>query len=387
MTAPAKPAIRPADPRFSSGPTRKRPGWSLDALSEAALGRNHRSPAAVAKFREAVERTRDVLQIPDDYRVAITPGSDTGAVEMAMWCLLGSRPVDVLAWEAFSRDWVVDAVEELKLEDLRVMVADYGQLPALDEVRADADVVFPWNGTTSGVRVPNADWIAADRAGLTICDATSACFCQELDWSKLDATTFSWQKVMGGEAAHGVLILSPRAIERLASFRPERPIPKLFRMWSDAVVNEAFFDGQVINTPSLLAVEDYIDALKWAQQLGGLPALIARADASAKVLYDWIAATDGVEPLCEDPAARTNTGVCLRFTAPEITRLDPEAQAKFAVQVAGLLAQEGVAFDIANYRTAPPGLRVWCGSMVETDDVQALLPWIEWAYATVKAEL
>ena len=387
MNFPAKPDVRPADPRFSPGPTRKRPGWTLDALSDATLGSSHRSKAAKDKLQDAIETTREVLEVPKDYRIAIVPGSDTGAVEMAMWSLLGARGLDVFAWENFGRDWVIDAAEQLKPKDLRTFTADYGQLPPLHEARPDRDVVFTWNGTTSGARVPNADWISADREGVVICDATSAAFAQPLDWPKLDVVTYSWQKVMGAEAAHGMLILSPHAAKRLETHTPPWPVPKLFRMAQNGKIDEALFQGATINTPSLLCVEDYLDALGWAKSIGGLKALHARADANAKLVADWIDASSWAENLVADPAIRSNTSLCLRFADPKVRALPLSEQSALQQKIEGLLAAEGVAVDISAYRTAPPGLRIWCGATVPLDDVQALLPWIDWAYQAAVAEL
>jgi len=385
MTGTAKPAVRPADPRFSSGPTKKRPGWSTDALKDAALGRSHRAKPGKAKLKEAIDRTRAILGVPDSHKIAIVPASDTGAVEMAMWSMLGARPVDIFAWESFGEEWVTDA-KQLKL-DAKVHGAGYGALPKLELARKDADIILTQNGTTSGVRVPNFDWIAADREGITINDATSAVFAQAIDWSKCDVTTFSWQKVLGGEAAHGMLILSPRAIQRLESFTPDRPIPKIFRLTKKGKVDLEIFEGSTINTPSLLATEDYIDALKWAESLGGLSALQARADANTKVLADWAAKTPWIDFLAHDPATRSNTSVCLKVTDARVTSLSDEAQAEFAKKLSSLLEKEGVAFDAASYRSAPPGLRIWCGGTVDASDVAALVPWIEWAFATLVAEL
>ncbi len=382
------PGVRPANPHFSSGPCAKRPGWTLQALSDAPLGRSHRAKAGKGKLKLAIDLTREVLGVPADYRIGIVPASDTGAVEMAMWSMLGARPVDLLAWESFGEGWVTDAVKQLKLKDARVIKAPYGQLPDLSTVDSRTrDVVFTWNGTTSGVRVPDADWIAADREGVTICDATSAAFAQELDWSKLDVVTFSWQKVLGGEAAHGMLILSPRAVERLESHVPAWPLPKIFRMTKGGKLIEGIFVGETINTPSMLCVEDYIDALTWAKSIGGGKELIARADANARAIADWVAATDWVDFLAEAPATRSNTSVCLRIVDPAVTALADDAQAAFAKQIASLLEKEGVALDIGGYRDAPPGLRIWCGSTVEASDVAALTPWLDWAFARARADL
>lgn len=378
MTDPTIPATRPVNPRFSSGPCAKIPHYSLDMLSDAPLGRSHRAAVGKAKLAEAIEMTREVLRVPADYRIGIVPGSDTGAVEMAMWSLLGARPVEMLAWESFGEGWVTDAVKQLKL-DAVVRKADYGKIVDLAEVDFDKDVVFTWNGTTSGVRMPNGDAIPADRAGLTICDATSAAFAMDLPWDKLDVVTFSWQKVLGGEGAHGVLILSPRAVERLETYTPAWPLPKIFRMTKGGKLIEGIFKGETINTPSMLAVEDYLVALKWAQSLGGLPALIARADANAAAVRDFIAGKDWIADLAEDPATASTTSVCLKFTDPAI-----KDGAAFAKAVAKRLEKEGVALDAGAYRDAPAGLRIWCGSTVEASDVAALMPWIEWAY---RAEL
>jgi len=374
MTDVKTPAARPANPRFSSGPCAKIPTFSLDLLAAAPLGRSHRAAIGKAKLARAIDLTREILGVPADYRIGIVPASDTGAVEMAMWSLLGPRPVEMLAWESFGEGWVTDAVKQLKL-DATVRKAPYGQIVDLAEVDFDRDVVFTWNGTTSGVRVPNGDAIPADRAGLTICDATSAAFAMDLPWEKLDVVTFSWQKVLGGEAAHGMLILSPRAVARLESYTPPWPLPKIFRLTKGGKLIEGIFRGETINTPSMLAVEDYLAALDWAQSVGGLPALIARAEANARVIHDFTAANDWIANLAEDPATASTTSVCLKFTDPRIAD-----GAGFAKAVARRLEAEGVAFDIGAYRDAPPGLRIWCGSTVETADVQALMPWIDWAY-------
>jgi phosphoserine aminotransferase len=386
MTTLAKPAMRPARPEFSSGPCAKRPGWSPENLTNAVLGRSHRSKLGKARLKEAIDRTRAVLEVPDDYLIGIVPGSDTGAVEMAMWSMLGARPVQLLAFESFGKDWVTDVTKQLKIE-AEVLDAPYGKLPDLAKVRKDADLVFTWNGTTSGVRVPNADFIAADREGITICDATSAAFAQALDWAKLDVVTFSWQKALGGEAAHGVLILSPRAVARLESYTPAWPMPKLFRMTKSGKVTLDLFEGATINTPSMLAVEDAVDALKWAASIGGLAEMRRRADANLGVLEAWAQKTSWVAFLAEDPAIRSNTSVCLKVIDPAVTSLSEDAQADFAKKLAGLLEKEGVALDVGGYRDAPPGLRIWCGATVDTDDLDALTPWLDWAYATVAAEL
>jgi phosphoserine aminotransferase len=387
MNTLAKPAMRPARPQFSSGPTVKHPGWSLSNLQAAALGRSHRSKIGKGRLKEAIDRTRDVLQVPDDFLIGVVPASDTGAVEMAMWSMLGPLPVQVAAWESFSKDWVVDVVEQLKLPDAEALTAPFGQLPDLTKVRPDADLVFAWNGTTSGVRVPNADFISADRKGIVICDATSAAFAQPLDWAKLDVITFSWQKVLGGEAAHGMLILSPRAVARLESYTPSWPLPKLFRMVNKGKFAKDIFEGSTINTPSLLCVEDYLDALKWASSVGGLHGLFARADANAGAIAQWVEKTPWIDFLAADPATRSNTGVCLKFVDPRVTALPAPAQAEFAKKVSDLLEKEGVGLDAASYRDAPPGLRIWCGGAVELSDVEALIPWIDWAFATVADEL
>ena len=389
MTTPphtgAKPAMRPARPEFSSGPCAKRPGWAPENLRNAVLGRSHRSKLGKSRLKEAIDRTREVLQVPDDYRIGIVPGSDTGAVEMALWSMLGPKPVQLLAFESFGKDWVTDVVKQLKLP-AEVLDAPYGQLPDLTKVRKDADLVFTWNGTTSGVRVPNADFIAEDREGLTICDATSAAFAQTLDWPKLDVVTFSWQKALGGEAAHGVLILSPRAVERLESYSPPWPMPKLFRMTKAGKLNAEIFEGSTINTPSMLCVEDYLDALGWAQKIGGLAELKRRADANLGVLESWVERTDWVAFLAEDAAVRSNTSVCLKVVDPRVTALAADAQADFAKKLASALEKEGVALDVGGYRDAPPGLRIWCGATVDTDDLDALTPWLDWAFATVASD-
>jgi phosphoserine aminotransferase len=381
------PGLRPVNPQFSSGPCAKRPGWTPDALKNAPLGRSHRAKAGKARLKRAIDLTRDILQVPAGYRIGIVPASDTGAYEMAMWTMLGQRPVDCVAWESFGEGWVNDAVKQLKLKDARIMLAPYGDLPDLATVNPAHDVLFTWNGTTSGVRVPNADWIAVDRTGLTFCDATSAAFAQDLDWPKLDIVTYSWQKVLGGEAAHGMLILSPRAVERLETYTPAWPLPKIFRLTSGGKLIEGIFAGETINTPSMLCVEDYIDALEWAQSVGSLQGLIARCDANAKAIADFVAKKPFLGFLAKDPATRSNTSVCLTFIDPAITALAPEAQAAFAKDVAALLEKEGVGLDLGSYRDAPPGLRIWCGATVETSDVAALMPWIEWAFETVKSGL
>lgn len=375
------PATRPANPRFSSGPCAKPPVWTLDKLADAPLGRSHRAAIGKAKLAAAIDQTREILGVPADYRIGIVPASDTGAVEMAMWSLLGARPCTMVAWESFGAGWVSDVVKQLKL-DATVLNADYGQIVDMGAVDYDTDVVFTWNGTTSGVKMPNGDMIPANRAGLTICDATSAAFAQNLPWDKLDVTTFSWQKVMGGEAAHGMLILSPRAVERLESYTPAWPLPKIFRMTKGGKLIEGIFKGETINTPSMLAVEDYLVALDWAKSIGGLTALMARANANAQAIFDFCASRDWIDNLAEDPATRSNTSVCLKFTDSRITD-----GAAFAKAVAKRLEGEGIALDIGAYRDAPAGLRIWCGATVETADIEAMLPWLDWAFKTEIAEL
>ena len=387
MATLSKPGVRPANPHFSSGPCAKRPGWSVEALKDAALGRSHRAKLGKSKLAEAIDLTREVLQVPADYRIGIVPASDTGAVEMALWSLLGARGVDMVAWESFGSGWVTDVVKQLKLADVLKFEAPYGALPDLGQIDFDRDVVFTWNGTTSGVRVPNGDFIPAGRQGLTICDATSAAFAQRLDFAKLDVVTFSWQKVLGGEGAHGMLILSPRAVARLEGYTPAWPLPKIFRMTKGGKLIEGIFKGETINTPSMLAVEDYLDALKWAKSIGGLDALIARADANFAVLDAFVAKSPWLGHLAADPATRSNTSVCLSIVDPEIAALDADGQAAFAKGLAAALEKEGVAFDIGAYRDAPPGLRIWCGATVETSDLQALMPWLDWAFSAQKAAL
>jgi phosphoserine aminotransferase len=383
----ATPAVRPRVPHFSSGPCAKRPGWTPQALNDAFLGRSHRAKAGKAKLKRAIDLTREVLGVPADHRLGIVPASDTGAVEMALWSLLGARPVTMLTWESFGEGWVSDVAKELKLKDVTVLRAPYGELPDLKAVDPASDVVFTWNGTTSGVRVPNADWIAADRTGLTICDATSAAFAQALDWPKLDVVTFSWQKALGGEAAHGMLILSPRAVARLESYTPPWPLPKIFRMTKGGKLIDSIFVGETINTPSMLCVEDYLDALQWAKSVGGVAAPRARADANAKAIADWVARTPWVDFLARDPALRSNTSVCLKIVDPAVIRLPAEAQTAFVKGLAATLDKEGVAYDIDSYRDAPLGLRIWCGSTVERSDVEALTLWLDWAYAKAKDAL
>src|ERR1700723_2220925 len=386
MTA-AKPALRPNVPHFSSGPCAKRPGWNAQNLKDAALGRSHRAKVGKAKLKLAIELTREVLEVPVDFKIGIVPASDTGAVEMALWSLLGARPVTTIAWESFGEGWVSDIVKELKLKDVTKLHAGYGEIPDLSRVDPASDIVFTWNGTTSGVRVPNADWISATREGLTICDATSGAFAQRLDWSKLDAVTFSWQKALGGEAAHGVLVLSPRAVERLESYKPAWPLPKIFRMTKGGKLNEGIFEGETINTPSMLCVEDYLDALDWAKSVGGLKGLMARADANTKVLADWKAKTPWIDFLAKDPAIRSNTSVCMKVVDPAITSLTPDAQAGFSKKLVALGEKEGAGYDFANYRDAPAGLRIWCGATVEARDVALLTQWIDWAFAEMKSSL
>ncbi len=387
MTKPAKPDIRPNNTHFSSGPCSKRPGWSLDALSDAPLGRSHRAKVGKTKLKQAIDLTRDILEVPADYRIGIVPASDTGAVEMALWSMLGQRGVDMVAWESFGAGWVTDVVKQLKLADVRKFEAGYGELPDLSKVDFDRDVVFTWNGTTSGVRVPNADFIPADRKGLTICDATSAAFAQNLDFAKLDVVTFSWQKVLGGEGAHGVIILSPRAVERLLTYVPAWPLPKIFRMTSGGKLIEGIFTGETINTPSMLCVEDYIDALVWAEKVGGLKGLMARADANAKVIFDFVAANGWIANLAVKDETRSNTSVCLKIVDADVAALDADGQAAFAKGVVALLEKEGVAFDIGHYRDAPSGLRIWAGATIEASDMAALMPWLTWAFETQKATL
>ena len=381
--AASTPAKRPANPDFSSGPCAKRPGWSLAALDGALLGRSHRAAEPKARLAEVIERSRAILGLPADWKLGIVPGSDTGAVEMAMWSLLGARPADILAFESFSEAWATDAVKQLKLEGARVLSAPYGRLPDLAAVDPAHDVVLAWNGTTSGVRLPDADFIADDREGLVICDATSAAFAMALPYNKLDVVTWSWQKVLGGEAAHGMLALSPRAVARLESYKPAWPLPKVFRLTSGGKLSAGIFKGETINTPSMLCVEDALDGLRWAEQVGGLPALIRRSEANLAAIADWVDSRDWVGFLAEDPATRSCTSICLKIAAPWFAALDRDGQAKAAKRIASLLEKEGVAYDIASYRDAPPGLRIWGGATVETSDIEALLPWLDWAYAQV----
>jgi phosphoserine aminotransferase len=386
MTA-AKPAQRPVVPHFSSGPCAKRPGWNPQNLKDGALGRSHRAKVGKAKLKQAIELTREVLEVPSDYKIGIVPASDTGAVEMALWSLLGARPVTTIAWESFGEGWVSDIIKELKLKDVTQLHAGYGDIPDLSKADSDTDIIFTWNGTTSGVRVPDADWIKADRKGLTICDATSAAFAQPLDWNKLDVVTFSWQKALGGEAAHGMLVLSPRAVERLETYKPAWPLPKIFRMTKGGKLNAGIFEGETINTPSMLCVEDYLDALNWGKSIGGLKALMARADANTKVLADWKARTPWIDFLARDTAIRSNTSVCLKIVDPAITSLTPDLQGDFCKKLVALVEKENAGFDFAHYRDAPAGLRIWCGATVEAKDVELLTQWIDWAFAETKAAL
>ena len=387
MTNLTKPEMSPVNPDFSSGPCAKRPGYDLTHLQNAVLGRSHRSKPGKARLLEAITRTRDILNVPEGWHIGIVPASDTGAYEMAMWSLLGERGLDILGWESFGKGWITDAVKQLKLDDIRVMEAAYGELPDLSAVDFSRDVAFTWNGTTSGVKVPNGDWIADDRSGLTLCDATSAAFAMDLPWEKLDVTTFSWQKVMGSEAAHGMLILSPRAVERLESYTPPWPLPKIFRLTKGGKLIEGIFKGETINTPSMLAVEDYVDALKWAEDIGGLPTLLQRSADNLTVLSDWVALTSWVDFLCAEEANRSNTSICLKIVDPDVTVLDDDAQAAFAKRIAALLDAEDAAYDIGAYRDAPPGLRIWGGATVETADLEILTQWLDWAFATAKEEL
>ena len=387
MTNLTKPEMSPVNPDFSSGPCAKRPGYDLTHLQNAVLGRSHRSKPGKARLLEAITRTRDILNVPEGWHIGIVPASDTGAYEMAMWSLLGERGLDILGWESFGKGWITDAVKQLKLDDIRVMEAAYGELPDLSAVDFSRDVAFTWNGTTSGVKVPNGDWIADDRSGLTLCDATSAAFAMDLPWEKLDVTTFSWQKVMGSEAAHGMLILSPRAVERLETYTPPWPLPKIFRLTKGGKLIEGIFKGETINTPSMLAVEDYVDALKWAEDIGGLTTLLQRSADNLTVLSDWVALTDWVDFLCAEEANRSNTSICLKIIDPDVTALDDDAQAAFAKRLAALLDAEDAAYDIGAYRDAPPGLRIWGGATVETADLEILTQWLDWAFATAKEEL
>ena len=385
MSKQLKPSRRPLNPDFSSGPCAKRPGWKPDSLAGALVGRSHRSKPGKAKLGEVIDLTRSILGIPDDYRIGIVPGSDTGAVEMALWSMLGARGVDVLAWESFGKEWVTDITKQLKLQNTRVFEAPYGQLPDLTKVDPDHDIVFTWNGTTSGVRVPDANWISDKREGLTICDATSAAFAMALPWDKLDVTTWSWQKVLGGEGAHGMLVLSPRAVARLESYTPDRPLPKIFRMTKGGKLIEGIFQGETINTPSMLAVEDALDGLRWAQSVGGLPELIRRSESNLRTIVDWQRNSPWCGFLAERLETRSCTSICLRIIAPEIAALDLEQQAKFVKDFTGFVEKEGVAYDIASYRDAPPGLRIWGGATVETSDIESLLDWLDYGFATISA--
>ena len=383
----AKPASRPHVPHFSSGPCAKRPGWTPQNLKDAALGRSHRAKIGKEKLKRAIDLTREVLEVPAGYRIGIVPASDTGAVEMALWSLLGARPVTTISWESFGETWTGDVINQLKLKDVTKLAATYGEIPDLSKVDPASDIVFTWNGTTSGVRVPNADWISAKREGLAICDATSAAFAQPLDWPKLDVVTFSWQKALGGEAGHGMLVLSPRAVERLESYKPAWPLPKIFRMTKGGKLNEGIFVGETINTPSMLCVEDYLDALNWAKSVGGLKALMARADANLKVLADWQAKTPWIDFLARTPAIRSNTSVCMKVADPAIASLTSDAQIDFIKKMVGLVEKEGAGYDFAGHRDAPAGLRIWCGATIETSDVALLTQWIDWAFAETKAQL
>ncbi len=386
MTSPVKPDAKPARPHFSSGPCAKPPGWSPEKLNIEVMGRSHRSKLGKARLQLAIDKTREVLKVPADFRIGIMPGSDTGAIEAAMWSMLGPKPVDVFAWESFGEDWVTDITKQLKL-DAVAHKADYGEVPDFSKARKDADIVFTWNGTTSGAKVANADWIADDREGVVFCDATSAVFAMDVDWSKVDVLTYSWQKVMGGEGAHGMLILSPRAVARLESYTPDRPLPKLFRMTKKGQLNEGIFKGETINTPSMLAVEDYISALEWAEGVGGLEGLKKRSNANLAVMADWVAKTDWVEFLAADPAIRSNTSVTFKIVDPRVAGLDDDGQQAFVKKMTSMLEKEDAAYDIAGYRAAPPGLRIWCGATVETSDLVALQPWLDWAFEATAAEL
>jgi phosphoserine aminotransferase len=382
-----KPNVRPLVPHFSSGPCAKRPGWNLENLKHALVGRSHRSKPGKARLQRAIDLTRELLSVPAGFRIGVVPASDTGAVEMALWSLLGARGVDVLSWESFGEGWVTDVVKQLKLKDARVLKAPYGELPDLAQVDFSRDVVFTWNGTTSGVRVPNGEWIAADRAGLTICDATSAAFAQSLPFDKLDVVTFSWQKVLGGEAGHGMLILSPRAVERVQTYTPTWPLPKLFRMTKGGKLNEAIFEGETINTPSMLCVEDYLDALEWAKSIGGQPALMRRADANLATIAAWVEKTPWAEFLARDKNTRSNTSVCVAVVDPAVKALSADSQVAFIKAMAGALEKEHAAYDVAGHRDAPPHIRVWAGATVETSDIEALLPWLDWAFSEAKTSL
>ena len=387
MTTTAKPGVLPACPHFSSGPTAKRPGFSLEKLETAVLGRSHRSGDAKKKLKAAIDRSKALLGIPDDYRVAIVPASDTGAVEMCMWSMLGAKPVDVFAWESFGQDWVTDATKQLKLPDCKTYGADYGALPDFTQARDDADIIFTWNGTTSGVRVPNADWIKPNPDRVVICDATSAAFAQDIEWAKLDVVTYSWQKCLGGEATHGMLVLSPRAVARLESYTPDRALPKLFRMTKGGKLDEALFEGATINTPSMLCVEDFLQALDWCESLGGWKALEARSNESLGYLTEWAAKTDWVDFLCPDASVRSNTGVTFKIVDPRVAGLDEDGQRDFVKRMMKRLEKENACFDAAGYAKAPPGLRIWCGGSVEPSNVAALTPWLDWAFAEEVASL
>ncbi|NJL81480.1 MAG: phosphoserine transaminase [Richelia sp. SM2_1_7] len=379
-----KPSIRPENPNFSSGPCSKRPGWSLEVLNDATVGRSHRSKLGKAKLAEAIELSKEILQVPSDYLLGIVPASDTGAVEMAMWTMLGQRGVDVLAWESFGKGWVTDAVKQLKLQDINTYEADYGQIPDLSLVDCDRDIVFTWNGTTSGVKVPDGDWIKDNRQGLTICDATSAVFAMEIPWQKIDVLTYSWQKVMGGEGAHGVIILSPRAVERLESYTPDRPLPKIFRLTKGGKLIEEIFEGSTINTPSMLCVEDAIDGLKWGKSIGGLSKLIERSHHNLQVLEDWVTKSDWIDFLVADKSIRSNTSICLKIVDQWYKTLSKEEQAAKAKELVSLMAKEEVAYDIGSYRDAPPGLRIWGGATVESQDLEALTYWLDWGFDQIK---
>lgn len=381
-----KPVKKPKNPCFSSGPCAKRPGWNIEALERACMGRSHRAGVSKAQLKDVIETHRAILGIPADYKIGIVAASDTGAVEMALWSMLGPRPVDVFAWESFSRDWLVDVTKELKIKDAQAYDAKFGELPDLSKARKNADIVFAWNGTTSGVRVPDANWIADDREGITICDATSAVFAYDMPWSKLDVTTWSWQKVLGGEAAHGMIVLSPRAVQRLESYTPPWPMPKTFRMLKKGKLNDGIFTGETINTPSMLAVADVLDSLKWVQSLGGLKATMKRCEENSSVVNAWIEKSSFVDFLPQDPKTRSRTSVCMKFSEPWFTALDEESQQAFVKDVTKALESEKAAYDAGSYRDAPAGLRIWCGSTVEADDVRAVLPWVEWAYETAKAQ-
>ena len=380
----AKPSIKPQCPNFSSGPCAKRPGWSLDVLKGAFVGRSHRAVGGKAKLNEVIELHRKTLGIPSDFLIAIVPASDTGAIEMAMWSMLGPRGVDVLVWESFSNDWMTDVTNELKIADVRKFKVDYGQMPDLSQIDTDRDVVFVWNGTTSGVRLPNHDWIRSDRQGLTFCDATSAVYAYEMDWSKLDVTTWSWQKVLGGEAAHGMLVLSPRAVERLKTFKADRPLPKIFRMTKKGELNEGLFKGETINTPSMLATEDCLDALKWVESIGNWQGTVKRSTANLKAVEDWVAKTDWVDFLPATPEIRSRTSICLKIIDPWFNTFDDDTQKAMIKDMAKMIDKEGAGYDLAHYATAPAGFRLWGGATVETSDMAAILPWLDWAYQEVK---